>query len=313
MSDILLSLLAIYNQDPEILDAQHLILPEDVNRNTLLPILLSETAELEIVYPDPDILKVVIKAWSTARNPSWEKMIEALTAEYNPIHNYDRTEEEENNLSTTESVSDRTAEDVEDQIRDNTTETIDDSSEDTVSGRNTQTTDETVSDTSSETKTVDTEEDIADSSSGSNSTTTIEQVTGFNSSTFADNKKVSASGTTTGTSSRDRDVTETTSTTGSLDRDRDVTTTDVKSENIERTRDATITDTRQGSNVRDRDVAFDRDREEGREGSRNLHVYGNIGVLTTQKMIEEELQLRMKDMYRTITDEFTRYFCLMVY
>ena len=71
MSDLTLSLLGIYNQDPTIMDEDHLHLPADMDRNTLLPIVLSESAELEVVYPDPSTLKVVISAWSTARKPSW--------------------------------------------------------------------------------------------------------------------------------------------------------------------------------------------------------------------------------------------------
>ncbi len=90
MSDITLSLLGIYNQRSDVLDNLHL--PAGVSSDTLLPLLLSETAELEILYPEPETLKTVIGAWSSARLASWEKMYTALTKVYDPLSNYDRTE-----------------------------------------------------------------------------------------------------------------------------------------------------------------------------------------------------------------------------
>ena len=42
-------------------------------------------------------------------------------------------------------------------------------------------------------------------------------------------------------------------------------------------------------------------------------VSGNIGVLTNQKMIQEELELRQTDIYRIIINEFIKMFCLGVY
>ena len=46
------------------------------------------------MYPEPATLCAVVKAWSHARLASWTRIYDALTAEYNPIHNYDRYEVE---------------------------------------------------------------------------------------------------------------------------------------------------------------------------------------------------------------------------
>lgn len=55
-------------------------------------------------------------------------------------------------------------------------------------------------------------------------------------------------------------------------------------------------------------------------GSSSLQVYhsgnvsGNIGVTTSQEMLEQELELAPKlDIYQYISDSFKRRFCLMVY
>lgn len=87
-----LTLMALYNHDNDILGSEVFPLPEGLNHTTLDPLLLAETAELEILYPDPEIMAYVIKAWADARGPAWERMLAALDATYNPIHNYDRTE-----------------------------------------------------------------------------------------------------------------------------------------------------------------------------------------------------------------------------
>ena len=43
-------------------------------------------------------------------------------------------------------------------------------------------------------------------------------------------------------------------------------------------------------------------------------IYGNIGVKTTQSMIEEEMNLRVKfNIYQMISDSFKSYFCIKVY
>ena len=116
MSDITLSILGMYNQDNEILDDHHLYLPEGVDRSTIIPLILSETAELEVLYPRPDTMKTVVKAWSFARLSAWERMLDALEEEYNPLHNYDRTEVETgtNTGSEGETGTIQTAEDISD-------------------------------------------------------------------------------------------------------------------------------------------------------------------------------------------------------
>ena len=88
-----IGLLTMYNEDPSILNSTYFPLPEGIDHTTLDPLLLAETAELEMLYPEPNTLKTVIYAWSMARNPAWAKMLEALEAEYCPIENYDRSED----------------------------------------------------------------------------------------------------------------------------------------------------------------------------------------------------------------------------
>lgn len=86
-----LSILGLYQWDEHILD--NMQLPSGIDRDLLVPDLLSECAELEILYPNPDTFKTILKAWSGHRKPVWQRMVDASKLQYNPIENYDRMEE----------------------------------------------------------------------------------------------------------------------------------------------------------------------------------------------------------------------------
>ena len=86
-----LSLLGLYSFRGDILD--DLKLPAGIDRDDFIEMLLFDTAELELLTPNPDIIKQLLGRWSNVRVNAWEKMLDTETVEYNPIHNYDRTEE----------------------------------------------------------------------------------------------------------------------------------------------------------------------------------------------------------------------------
>lgn len=49
-------------------------------------------------------------------------------------------------------------------------------------------------------------------------------------------------------------------------------------------------------------------------GTTSSHIHGNIGVTTTQKMLEEEVSITEKvDIYGFIAADFRRRFCVLVY
>lgn len=85
-----MSLLALYNWD-DTLFAQ-MRLPDKLDKATFVRNLLLETAELEVIYPDPDIMKQAISAWSNSRIHTWDKICEVLYLEYDPLVNIRRDE-----------------------------------------------------------------------------------------------------------------------------------------------------------------------------------------------------------------------------
>ena len=84
-----LSVLGLYQWNHRIFE--DMALPEDIDGETLTWKILEDCAELEVLYSDPDYMQASIAKWSAAMLPSWTKMQEALTAEYNPIWNKDGT------------------------------------------------------------------------------------------------------------------------------------------------------------------------------------------------------------------------------
>ena len=84
-----LSILGLYNADNSIFDDMELPVSDHLNKETLVANILSECAELEILYPDPNILKYILKYWSKSRLHTWQELANTMDYEYNPIWNKD--------------------------------------------------------------------------------------------------------------------------------------------------------------------------------------------------------------------------------
>lgn len=89
-----LSLLGMYNWDESLFDNMAYPSGFDANDKTLfVNNLVMECAELEILYSDWDFLKFAIEAWSKKEVLTWERIYQASILHYNPIENYNRTED----------------------------------------------------------------------------------------------------------------------------------------------------------------------------------------------------------------------------
>ena len=69
-----------------------LSLPEGFDKTTFVNALLLEHGEKCVLYNDPEFFVNAIGMWSAKYQLELAKIYEALTAEYNPIWNYDRNE-----------------------------------------------------------------------------------------------------------------------------------------------------------------------------------------------------------------------------
>ena len=105
-----LSILGLYRWNNNIF--QDMALPAEVDREVVTWQILEDCAELEVLYSDPDYMQQSIQRWSMAMLPNWQKIVDALTAKYNPIWNKDGTIRETYNygaISTSGNSTDKVA------------------------------------------------------------------------------------------------------------------------------------------------------------------------------------------------------------
>lgn len=86
-----LSPLGLYEWDNTIFDLMQI--PSELDKNTLVKNILRETAELEVLYPNPVVFKNLIALWSAKNLDVWQRLYNTTQYEYNPIENYNRYEE----------------------------------------------------------------------------------------------------------------------------------------------------------------------------------------------------------------------------
>ena len=91
MSCSKITLIGLYNYDPTIFD--NLLFPAGIVKDIAINEILVKSGEFEIVYPDPEFLKSMIEHWGKKTYRTFEKWIEALSIEFNPLYNFDRYEE----------------------------------------------------------------------------------------------------------------------------------------------------------------------------------------------------------------------------
>lgn len=88
-----LSILGLYNFNPSVFDDLRIPAEMENDKENLINNLLMECAEFEVLYTDPEFMQSAIGQWSTMMLPVWEKLYATTQFEYDPIYNYDRTED----------------------------------------------------------------------------------------------------------------------------------------------------------------------------------------------------------------------------
>lgn len=182
---MLISPLALYNYNNTIFATIKPLVPNTVSADDVINAILLETAELEVLYPNPDTFITAITIWGKSRYKAWQRVSDALTAEYSPIENTDRYED----------ITDTTE----------------------VTGN------EKTTDTRTGTANVDVIENTKFKEGDKTSTSSvINSVTGFNADSFVNNNKAENNGTSThaeDSTSAESNTTSTTSNINNIGRD----------------------------------------------------------------------------------------------
>ena len=224
-----LSPLGLYQWDQTIFDLMQI--PSALDKPTLIDNLLAETAELEVLYPNPVVLKNLIGVWSAKQIDVWNRLYATTQYEYNPIENYDRHE------SGTEKSTD----------------------EATHSG----------TDTHSDRITLDGEDTVEGNRKDGG------WIAGFDSAPAGD-----ADGLVKKT--RDESDASTTTEYGKIE-------------------------DRTGNYGYGHKITTETD------GEHELHIHGNIGTVTAQKMIMEQREIEKFNLYDIIVEDFKMRFCILIY
>lgn len=272
---VTLSVLGLYQHSPTLFDG--LNVPQGMNKSLLVDQILMDTANLEVMYPNPVFLQGAIGNWSDRNQGVWAKLAATLNLEYNPIHNYDRTEEW---------VDDETR-----NLTGNEKETRN------ITGSDTET--RNLKSSEMETRNLkmysNVDSDVTSDTTSEGTSNTATNVSGYNNDALVPREEVD------GKTTANDNVHGVTTTTNN--------TTDTGTVGTDGTNTGTVDHKRTDNDVRD----LNKTDLETKKNNRTGRAFGNIGVTTTQQMIESEREVSKFNIYDYITGDFINRFCLEVY
>lgn len=329
-----MSPLGLYRWDETIFDL--MTIPEALDKPTLIDNLLTETAELEVLCPNPVVFKNLVGVWSHKQIDIWNRLYATTQYEYNPIENYNRYEEgsEDGTGRTTHSGTDTTADTTTYGGTDGRTEAI------MQGGSDVNTRQMAEGGTEGERTT----SQMAEGGTEGETTTAQMALGGQDVVTGADTKGHWIAGFNPNApvapddgllkQTRDQDDATTTTAYGKTESDNGSKTTNFgktesgagskttsfgktesesgttaygKTENVSETRTYGQTISKAGNITHGEQIATTN------EGSHELHAHGNIGVTTTQEMIRQQRNIELFNLYDIIIEDFKMRFCILVY
>lgn len=196
---------------------KYLSLPAGIDKQILINNILLRGGEFESLYADPVFIQNMIKVWSDKWYRTFNKWLDALNIDYDPLYNYDRHEiytdtrgEDETNKRTEKVIA-------------------------------------------------------SDQSNSSGNGTTTNKVSAYDATNLVNHDQ--------------------------------------------------STSTTSGSNNSSSSTNVDGDNTRKLSGTlkHDAHLYGNIGVTTSQQMLKDELDIQAWNIYEHITDLFLNEFCIYVY
>lgn len=274
MAQAKITLIGIENYlNPERSVFDKMQLPAGIDKETLIGSIILRCQEFELLYTDPDFLMDAVNIWSRKNYWTFDKWVKAINIKYDPLYNYDRSEE----------WTDIHEGDFQKSGSGNSSGSTSDSSDYTRTDNLTHASDHTRTDNLTMTNNL----------SDTNDVTVTHSEKAFNDTNLVTNQQ--------DVTDQDQSHTGTVTNTG--------------------TQRNAGTDTDSGT-VRDAGSASgsysntNSNDETGNDSFENTHkgrMFGNIGVTTSQQMLQSELDIARWNMYEHIADLFASEFCIMVY
>lgn len=307
----------------------NLELPDGMDKDLLIDTIIMHGAEFGMIYGDPYFNQELIKTWSRKHAHTFERWIKVLSMEYDPLRNYDRTEEWSDVGSRSGSHSDsRTG-------NDSRVNSQDHSASDSGSHRESYSHIESGSQTEDLSRTenqssMQSTSEHAENSNDSNSTmagtkghneVNEHQVSAYDASTYQPDEKTIIDSNDLDSSKSNTNVQGSSDTEGSSIGSNKTDEKNAKTSSDERmsTDSHVIDDGRNSSDSMN--AATSGSMREDASGSneetssniRHGRAYGNIGVMTTQSMLNEEFQVAKLNIYEEASDMFLSEFCIYLY
>ena len=280
MATAKITLIGFYNYMISVNDDlfKNLSTPNGIEKDLLVNNILLKGGEFEVLYAEPYFLQNMIGVWSEKWQRTMERWINALAIDYNPLENYDRMEDWTDDAS-------RISNEQKEETSSNNSNII---------GMNSSNSSE--SNNGSETTTRNENALAEDYSASSGSGTTTNERSAYDDSSGYDphdKSTTNSSGENISTGMTSADGKTETSSSGS---------NDVTSNGI--TQNSASGDESRNSNANAIDNTSSK--HAGR-------THGNIGVTTSQQMLQAELDISKWNLYDEIADLFLSEFCIYLY
>lgn len=284
-----MSIAGLYEYDPTIFDNFHV--PEHMVGENFRPYydadfyisrIIFEAMDLELVYPDPVYMKKAIQLWSLGKLNVWNRIAETLCKYYNPIENYNRSETWTDTDNRTENWTDteKRSEGWSHGGAFGDTGTVDVKRTDNLKAKTT-----------------------GNNRSDNNATISVDETDtnsaiAYNTNNWKDNTKTVIDRVTEEARSQIDSINSTVENTGT----QDTKTTNNLSHSVEE------------NGLTEWDGTVGRTASAGGSVTHTGNVSGNIGVTTSQQMVEQEMQLRKQNqIIEIVVRDFIETFCILVY
>ena len=264
---------------------EFLSVPEGIDKDTLVNNILLRGGEFEVLYSDPDFFKNMIGVWSNKWQRTMQRWMNALSIDYNPLENYDRMEDWEDNGSKVSAESKKN----------------DASSQRTNVSQNSVTDAKTNSDATLNSEHQGRNENAVaqDSSVSTGNGTTTNTRSAFDAGTYQPHDQTTSN---TGGTNTSNGLTSASGTTVN----NALTSTQGSANGTTNALNQTMgTDAETGSQTAN---AVDKT-----NGVHSGRIHGNIGVTTSQAMLQAEFDISKWNIYEEITNLFLNEFCIYLY
>lgn len=264
-------------------------IPEGLDKDTIINDIVYRAGDFPLLYINPDYTRFSLGAFSAKWLDTWEKWYAALSEEYDPLENYNRYEEYEDKHTGTQTNaltgSDTTA-NTGNQSRSGQIQTI-----------GTDTTTETGTNTNERYDTNRNVEQVQ------NEETTKHYKYAYNENDDDTLPKPHSEDSSEGGSNK-TDNTQF----SSVSTDTPNLTTTLNRNMRDTTQDQIIT-----SQSETKTLNESNQRTDNLKINHTAHLYGNIGITTSQQMLKEEIEIRKNNIYNMIADMVIQEFCIMIY